>query len=58
MPPERTAPNALIGLEEKQRDLIKKRRRRLAQKVILPEQGNFDTPLDHTVAPMVRHVTR
>jgi hypothetical protein len=32
MPPERTAPNEVIGLEEKQRDLIKKPRRRLAQK--------------------------
>jgi low affinity Fe/Cu permease len=57
MPPERTAPNELIGLEEKQRDLIKKLRRRLAQKSCRTN-ANFDVTLDREVAPMVRQGTR
>jgi low affinity Fe/Cu permease len=57
MPPERTAPNELIGLEEKQRDLIKKLRRRLAQKSCRTN-ANFDVTLDREVAPMVRKGTR
>src|SRR5258707_13678189 len=58
MPPERTAPNELIGLEEKQRDLIKKLRRRLAQKKSCPTDADFDVTLDREVTPMVRQVTR
>jgi low affinity Fe/Cu permease len=58
MPPERTAPNELIGLEEKQRDLIKKLRRRLAQKTSWRTDADFAVTLDREVAPMVRQVTR
>jgi len=58
MPPERTAPTVLIGLEEKQSRPYQKGTAPPSAKVILPEQGNFDTPLDRAVAPMVRQVTR
>jgi len=51
-------PTSLSASKKNQRDIIKKPHRRLGQKVILPGQANFDTPLDRTVAAMVRHVTQ
>jgi hypothetical protein len=58
MSPERTAPNELIGFEEKPARPYQKATPPPSAKVILPEQRNFDTPLDRAVAAMVRHVTQ
>jgi hypothetical protein len=58
MPPERTAPNELIRLEEKPARHYQNATPPPSAKVILPGRENFSTPLDRTVAAMVRHVTQ